>query len=84
MPFTAHDLRYHLEGSYPPLRAYLPQHAKRYLDPFAYDAYEVDKVVGHAIEQLTRHRLLGRVNLAPETVLDRLSNAQFYAFLNQS
>jgi DNA-directed RNA polymerase specialized sigma24 family protein len=84
MPFTAHDLRYHLESSYPTLCAYLQQRAKRYLGQFAYDAYEVDVVVGHVVEQLTRLRLLGRGDHAPETALDRLSNAQFYAFLNQS
>ncbi len=84
MPFTAHDLRYHLEGSYPTLCAYLQQRAKRYLGQFAYDAYEVDVVVGHVVEQLTRLRLLGGGDHAPETALDRLSDAQFYAFLNQS
>jgi DNA-directed RNA polymerase specialized sigma24 family protein len=84
MPFTAHDLRYNLESSYPNLCAYLQQRAKRYLGPFAYDAYEVDVVVGHVVEQLTRLRLLGGGDHASETVLDRLSNAQFYAFLNQS
>jgi DNA-directed RNA polymerase specialized sigma24 family protein len=84
MPFTAHDLRYHLEGSYPTLCAYLQQRAKRYLGQFAYDAYEVDVVVGHVVEQLTRLGLLGGGDHAPETALDRLSNAQFYAFLNQS
>lgn len=84
MPFTAHDLRHNLESSYPTLCAYLQQRAKRYLGPFAYDAYEVDVVVGHVVEQLTRLGLMGGGNHAPETALDRLSNAQFYAFLNQS
>ncbi len=84
MAFTAHDLRYNLESSYPTLCAYLQQHAKRNLGPFAYDAYEVDIVVGHIVEQLTRLGLLGGGDHAPETALDRLSNAQFYAYLNQS
>jgi DNA-directed RNA polymerase specialized sigma24 family protein len=84
MPFTAHDLRYHLESSYPSLCAYLQQRAKRYLGQFAYDAYEVDIVAGHVVEQLTRLQLLGGGDHAPETALDGLSNAQFYAFLNQS
>ncbi len=84
MPFTAHDLRYNLENNYPTLCAYLQQRAKRYLGPFSYDAYEVDVVVGHVVEQLTRLGLLGSGDHAPETALDRLSNAQFYAFLNQS
>jgi len=84
MPFTAHDLRYNLESSYPALCAYLQQRTKRYLGQFAYDAYEVDVVVGHVVEQLTRIQLLGGGDHAPETALDHLSNAQFYAFLNQS
>jgi DNA-directed RNA polymerase specialized sigma24 family protein len=84
MPFTAHDLRYHLESSYPALCDYLQHRAKRYLGPFAYDAYEVDVVVGHVVEQLTRLQLLGGGDHTPETALDRLSHAQFYAFLNQS
>jgi hypothetical protein len=84
MPFTAHDLRYHLEDSYPTLCYYLQQRAKRYLGPFSYDAIEVDVVVGHVVEQLTRLGLLGTGDHAPESALDRLNNAQFYAFLNQS
>jgi hypothetical protein len=84
MPFTAHDLRYNLQDNFPTLCAYLQQRAKRWLFPFAYDSYEVDVVVGHVVEQLTRIGLLGGGDHAPETALDRLSNAQFYAFLNQS
>jgi DNA-directed RNA polymerase specialized sigma24 family protein len=84
MPFTAHDLRYDLERTYPSLCAYLQHRAQRYLGPLAYDAYEVDQVVGHVVEQLTRLQLLGAGDHAPQTALDRLSNAQFYAFLNQS
>ncbi len=84
MPFTAHDLRYNLQDNFPKLCAYLQQRAKRGLGPFAYDSDEVDVVVEHVIEQLTRLGLLGGGDHAPETALDRLSNAQFYAFLNQS
>src|SRR6266700_5167333 len=84
MPFTAYDLRYNLQDNFPKLCAYLQQRTKRYLGQFAYDAYEVDVVVGHVVEQLTRIGLLGGGDHAPETALDRLSNAQFYAFLNQS
>ena len=84
MPFTAHDLRYNLQESFPKLYAYLQQRAKRWLGTFAYDSDEVDIVVEHVIEQLTRLGLLGGGEHAPETALDRLSNAQFYAFLNQS
>src|SRR5207245_4716925 len=84
MPFTAYDLRYNLQDNFPKLCAYLQQRAKRWLGPFAYDSNEVDVVVGHVIEQLTRIGLLGGGDHAPETALDRLSNAQFYAFLNQS
>jgi hypothetical protein len=84
MPFSAHDLRYNLQDFFSTFCAYLQQRAKRSLGPYAYDAYEVDVVVGHVIEQLTRIGLLGGGDHAPETALDHLSNAQFYAFLNQS
>lgn len=84
MPFTAYDLRYNLQDTFPKLCAYLQQRAKRWLDSFAYDSDEVDIVVEHVIEQLTRLGLLGGGNHAPESALDRLNNAQFYAFLNQS
>jgi DNA-directed RNA polymerase specialized sigma24 family protein len=84
MPFTAHDLRYNLQENFPTLCAYLQQRAQRSLGPFAYDSYEVDVVVGHVVEQLTRLGLLGGGDYTSETALDHLSNAQFYAFLNQS
>jgi DNA-directed RNA polymerase specialized sigma24 family protein len=84
MPFSAHDLRYHLEQSFPVLHAYLYQRAQRYLGPLKYDAFEVDQVVGHVIEYLTRFGLMGGGDSTPETALDRLTNAQFYAFLNRS
>src|SRR5260370_16416501 len=84
MPFTAHDLRYDLERSYPSLCAYLQQRAQRYLGPLAFDANEVDLVVGHIVEQLTRLQLLACADYSPQTALDRLTHAQFYAFLNRS
>ncbi|HZS77509.1 MAG TPA: hypothetical protein VFA41_12925 [Ktedonobacteraceae bacterium] len=84
MPFTARDLRYHLEENYASLCIYLQQRAQRYLGQLAYDAFEVDQVVGHVIEQLTRLGLLGAGDKTPLTELDRLSPAQFYAFLNRS
>jgi len=84
MPFTAHDLRYNLVENFPKLYAYLQQRAKNCLGTFAYDSDEVDGVVEHVIEQLTRLGLLGGGDYAPETTLDNLSDAQFYAFLNRS
>src|SRR5712691_1444525 len=84
MPFTAHDLRYHAEQSYPALYAYLQQRAKRCLASLKYDAYEVDFVVGHVIEQLVRLGILGSEDHVPPNTLDTLSQAQFYAFLNHS
>ena len=84
MPFSAHDLRYHLEETFPVLYAYLYQRAQRYLGPLKYDAFEVDQVVEHVIEYLTRFGVMGGGDSAPETALDRLTNAQFYAFLNRS
>lgn len=83
MPFSAHDLRYHLDQHYASLIVYLQQHARRYLGTLAFDAVEVDQVVGHVIEQLTHLHILGGGDSAPETALDQLSNAQFYAFLNR-
>jgi hypothetical protein len=84
MPFTAHDLRYNLQENFPKLCAYLQQRAKHWLRTFAYDSDEVDGVVEHVIEQLTRLGLLGGSDHTPETALDHLNNAQFYAFLNRS
>ena len=84
MPFTAHDLRYHAEQNYPLLYAYLHRHAQRHLGALKYDAFEVDVVVGHVVEQLVRLGLLGATNTTPPGALDRLSDAQFYAFLNRS
>jgi hypothetical protein len=84
MPFTAHDLRYHAEQTYPALLAHLSWHAQRSLDVLKYDPVEIDMVVGHVVEQLLRLGLLGGEDRTPLTVLDGLSNAQFYTFLNRS
>ena len=84
MPFTAHDLRHQAEQSYPLLYAYLHRNAQRYLGALKYDAFEVDTVIGHVVEQLVRLGLLGGGDHTPVTALDRLSDAQFYAFLNRS
>ncbi len=84
MPFTANDLRYHAEQNYPLLYAYLHRHAQRHLGALKYDAFEVDVVVGHVVEQLVRLGLLGAANTTLQGALDRLSDAQFYAFLNRS
>ncbi|HEY4386528.1 MAG TPA: hypothetical protein VGN34_18890 [Ktedonobacteraceae bacterium] len=84
MPFTAHDLRYHPEQSYPLLYAYLHRNAQRYLGSLQYDAFEVDIVVGHVVEQLVRLGLFAGGDSSPKTALDQLSDAQFYAFLNRS
>jgi DNA-directed RNA polymerase specialized sigma24 family protein len=83
MPFSARDLRYHLDQHYASLIVYLQQHARRYLGTLAFDAVEVDQVVGHVIEQLAHLHILGGGDHAPETALDHLTNAQFYAFLNR-
>jgi hypothetical protein len=83
MSFSAYDLRYHLEESYPALCSYLQHRAQRYLGQLAFDAFEVDQVVGHVIEYLARIQLLGGGPQAPQTALDELSNAQFYTFLNR-
>ena len=84
MPFTANDLRYHAEQNYPLLYAYLHRHAQRYLGSLKYDAFEVDVVVGHVVEQLVRLGLLGAGDTTSSSALDRLTDAQFYAFLNRS
>ena len=83
MPFTAHDLRYKAEETYPALYAYLTRHAQRFLQSLKYDAVELDLVVGHVVEHLVRLGLLGGGDKTPLTALDRLSDAQFYAFLNR-
>lgn len=83
MPFSAHDLRYHLDDHYAALIAYLQLRAQRYLGTLAFDAVEVDQVVGHVVEQLTHLHVLGGGDQAPETALDHLTDAQFYAFLNR-
>jgi DNA-directed RNA polymerase specialized sigma24 family protein len=84
MPFTAHDLRYHAEQNYPSLYAYLHRNAQRFLGALKYDAFEVDTVIGHVVEQLVRLGLLGGMDHTPPTALDQLTDAQFYAFLSRS
>lgn len=84
MPFTAHDLRYKAEQTYPALYAHLSRHAQRFLGSLKYDSNELDLVVGHVIEQLVRLGLLGGEDKTPLTTLDQLTTAQFYAFLNRS
>ncbi len=84
MLFSAHDLRYNLDKCYPSFCAFLQQRAKRFLGPLRYDSVEVDQVVEHIIEQLTRTGLMGGGDYAPQTALDRFTTAQFYAFLNRS
>ncbi len=84
MPFTAHDLRYQPEQSYPLLYAYLQRNAQRYLGGLKYDAFEVDTVVGHVVEQLVRLGLFAGGESSPKTALDHLTDAQFYAFLSRS
>ncbi|HEY3991271.1 MAG TPA: hypothetical protein VGM01_00205 [Ktedonobacteraceae bacterium] len=83
MPFSANDLRYHLEESYPALCTYIQHRAQRYLGQLAFDAFEMDQVTGHVIEYLARIQLLGGGDHAPKTALDGLSDAQFYTFLNR-
>lgn len=84
MPFTAHDLRYQAEQTYPALYAFLQQRAQHFLGALRFDAYEVDQVVSHVVEQLVRLGLLGGGDRTPLTVMDELTAAQFYAFLNRS
>jgi hypothetical protein len=84
MPFTARDLRYQAERCYPLLYAYLHRNAQRFLGALKYDAFEVDTVIGHVVEQLVRLGLLGGRNHTPLTALDALTEAQFYAFLCRS
>jgi len=84
MPFTAHDLRYHAEQSYPSLYGYLHRNAQRYLGSLKYDAFEVDTVIGHVVEQLVRLGLLGGEDHTPLIALDHLTDAQFYTFLSHS
>lgn len=84
MQFSAHDLRYNLNECFPSFYAFLQQRAKHCLGALSHDSVEVDVVVEHIIEQLTKIGLIGGKNNAPQTELERLSNAQFHAFLNRS
>ena len=84
MPFSAHDLRYKAEETYPALYTHLSRHAQRFLGSLKYDSNELDIVVGHVVEQLVRLGLLGGEDKTPLNALDHLTDAQFYAFLNRS
>lgn len=84
MPLTARDLRYRPEQSYPLLYAYLQRNAQRFLGGLKFDAFEVDAVVGHVVEQLVRLGLLGGGDSTPPTALESLTDAQFYTFLSRS
>lgn len=84
MPFTAHDLRYRPEQSYPLLYAYLHRNAQRHLGALKYDALEVDTVIGHVVEQLVRLGIFGGGDRVPLCALDSLTDAQFYTFLHRS
>ncbi|HVB61508.1 MAG TPA: hypothetical protein VNE61_09975 [Ktedonobacteraceae bacterium] len=84
MPFTARDLRYHPEETYPALHAYLARCAQHYLGSLKYDPVEPELVINHVIDQLIRLGLLGGGDRTPLCVLDQLSNAQFYSFLHNS
>lgn len=84
MPFTANDLRYRAEQSYPLLYAYLHRNAQRFLGSLKYDAFEVDTVIGHVVEQLVRLGILGGGDQTPLNALDNLTDAQFYTFLSRS
>lgn len=82
MPFSADDLRHRPEQSYGMLYAYLSHQAKKYLHSLQYDAFEVDMVVGHVVEQLVRTGALGDQGRPSSTAFERMSSAQFYSFLN--
>jgi hypothetical protein len=81
MPFSADDLRYRVEQTYPALCAYLSRQARSHLGILKHDTYEIDVVVGDVVEKLTRLGVLGGQDAQPLTALDRMSNAQFYTFL---
>lgn len=83
MPFSVRDLRYHPDEHFGSFYMYLQRHAQHYLGPLAFDAFEVDQVVDHVIEQLTRLNVLGGADTAPENTITRFTDAQFYAFLKQ-
>lgn len=83
MPFSIHDLRYHLDESYPVFYPYIRRQAQRELGLFGNDPYEVDQVVDHVINQLTCLNLLGGGDDAPKTIMDDWSPARFHAYLNR-
>src|SRR5579884_2759482 len=83
MSFTAHDLRYHANESFPQLYAYLQRYAQRYCSANA-DTDDLDLVVEHVVEQLVRLGLIGTEDHTPLTAIDSLTDAQFMAFLQHS
>lgn len=84
MSFTAHNLRYHAEESFPQLYAYLQRYAQRFSGPSNADTYDLDLVVEHVVEQLVRLGLIGGGDRTPLTAIDSLSDAQFMTFLQRS
>ncbi len=84
MSFTAHELRYHAEESFPQLYAYLQRYAQRFSGRSNVDTYELDLVVEHVVEQLVRLGLIGGEDRTPLTVIDSLTEAQFMKFLQTS
>ncbi len=73
MPFTARDLRYHPEETYPALYAYLARYAQHYLGSLKYDPVEPELVVNHVIDHLIRLGLLGGGDRTP---LDRTGSIE--------
>jgi DNA-directed RNA polymerase specialized sigma24 family protein len=84
MLFSARNLRYHIEDCYSSFCSFLQRRAKFYLRQLGHDSMEVDEVVAHIIEQLTRLGLIGARDDQPPTLLEQLTDAQFLAFLNRS
>lgn len=84
MSFTAHDLRYHANDSYPKLYTYLQRYAQHYSGSSNANTYDVDLAVGHVVERLVRLGLIGTGDSTPLTAIDSLSEAQFLAFLRTS
>ncbi len=82
MPFTARDIRYHAEETYPALYDYLLRHAHHYLGQLKHDPVAPELVVNHVIDQLIRYGLFGQGDHTPLCFLDLMSPAQFYAFLH--
>lgn len=82
MPFTARDIRYHAEETYPALYDYLWRYAQHYLGYLKHDPVAPESVINHVIDQLLRYGLFGQGDHTPPCFLDQMSPAQFYAFLH--